>query len=112
MGFNDISLYNGGAADGTVMTPHIDALAEQGVTFTNGYSANAVCAPSRATLMTGLHPHQTGIGHMTQPPNKLNGAGKPPAYQGHLHRQCVTVAEVLKEHGYATLMAGQRSWSL
>jgi uncharacterized sulfatase len=42
MGFNDISLYNGGAADGTLMTPHIDALAQQGVTFTSGYAANAV----------------------------------------------------------------------
>ena len=53
MGFNDISLYNGGAADGTLMTPNIDALAHQGVSFTNGYAANAVCAPSRASMLTG-----------------------------------------------------------
>lgn len=53
MGFNDISLYNGGAADGTLKIPHIDALAEQGVRFNNGYAANAVCAPSRATILTG-----------------------------------------------------------
>ena len=55
MGFNDVSLYNGGAGDGSVMTPNIDALAQQGVSFTNGYAANAVCAPSRASLLTGRY---------------------------------------------------------
>ena len=55
MGFNDVSLYNGGAADGSLMTPHIDAIARQGVVFENGYAANAVCAPSRAALMTGRY---------------------------------------------------------
>jgi uncharacterized sulfatase len=61
LGFNDVSLYNGGAADGTLMTPNIDALAEQGVAFTNGYSANAVCAPSRATLLTGRYSTRFGF---------------------------------------------------
>ena len=61
MGFNDISLYNGGAADGSVMTPHIDAIAEQGVVFTNGYAANAICAPSRATLLTGRYSTRFGF---------------------------------------------------
>ena len=61
MGFNDISLYNGGAGDGTVQTPSIDALAEQGVTFTNGYAANAVCAPSRASIMTGRYSTRFGF---------------------------------------------------
>ena len=55
MGFNDISLYNGGAADGSLMTPNIDALAAEGVRFDNGYSGNAVCAPSRAISMTGRY---------------------------------------------------------
>ncbi|MCB1683072.1 MAG: sulfatase-like hydrolase/transferase, partial [Pseudomonadales bacterium] len=61
MGFNDISLYNGGAADGTVMTPNIDALAHQGVAFNNGYAANAVCAPSRASIMTGRYSTRFGF---------------------------------------------------
>ena len=61
MGFNDVSLYNGGAADGTVETPHIDALATQGVRFDNGYAANAVCAPSRATLLTGRYSTRFGF---------------------------------------------------
>lgn len=61
MGFNDVSLYNGGAGDGSVMTPHIDSLARAGVTFTNGYSANAVCVPSRATIMTGRYSTRFGF---------------------------------------------------
>jgi len=61
MGFNDISLYNGGAADGTLMTPSIDAIAEGGVAFTNGYAANAVCAPSRASIMTGRYSTRFGF---------------------------------------------------
>ena len=61
MGFNDISLYNGGAGDGTLMTPNIDALAHEGVTFTNGYAANAVCAPSRASIMTGRYSTRFGF---------------------------------------------------
>ena len=53
MGFNDVSFYNGGAADGSLQTPHIDSIGRDGVAFTNGYAANAVCAPSRASIMTG-----------------------------------------------------------
>ncbi len=61
MGFNDISLYNGGAADGSLQTPNIDALAQQGVSFSNGYAANAICAPSRATLLTGRYSTRFGF---------------------------------------------------
>jgi len=61
MGFNDISLYNGGAADGSLQTPNIDALANQGVRFNNGYSANAVCAPSRASILTGRYSTRFGF---------------------------------------------------
>ena len=50
LGYNDVSFTNGGAADGTLQTPHIDAIAHQGVAFTNGYAANAICAPSRASI--------------------------------------------------------------
>lgn len=60
MGFNDISLYNGGAADGTLMTPNIDELANTGVRFNKGYAANAVCAPSRASIMTGRYSTRFG----------------------------------------------------
>ncbi len=61
LGFNDISLYNGGAGDGNLLTPHIDALAGKGVAFTKAYAANAVCAPSRASIMTGRYSTRYGF---------------------------------------------------
>ncbi|UUO06426.1 arylsulfatase [Blastopirellula sp. J2-11] len=104
MGFSDLG-YHGGE----IATPNIDALAHSGVRFSQFYN-NGRCCPTRATLMTGLYPHQTGIGHMTESPNKEYGAGKPPAYQGFLNHDCVTIAEALKQQGYATLMSGK--WHL
>ena len=53
LGFNDISFYNGGAGSGSLMTPNIDQIATDGVIFENGYAANAMCAQSRASIMTG-----------------------------------------------------------
>ena len=61
MGFNDVSFFNGGAGGGTVLTPNIDAIAREGVVFTNGYAANAVCAPSRAAIMTGRYSTRFGF---------------------------------------------------
>ena len=60
MGFNDLSLYNGGAGDGSLMTPNIDALGLEGVIFDNGYDANADCAPSRASKKTGKYTTRIG----------------------------------------------------
>jgi uncharacterized sulfatase len=132
MGFNDISLYNGGAGDGTVMTPHIDALAEQGVTFTNGYSANAVCAPSRATLLTGRYSTRFGFEFTPFPrigstifqwmrnedaplPSyfdqvALAALPENPLYEFGMPAEEVTIAEVLKEAGYYTAHIGK--WHL
>lgn len=61
LGFNDLSYFNGGAADGTLQTPNIDAIAHEGVVFANGYAANAVCAPSRASIMTGRYATRFGF---------------------------------------------------
>ena len=52
LGVNDISLYGGGVGNGAVSTPNIDSLAAQGVSFANGYAANATCSPSRTGRMT------------------------------------------------------------
>jgi arylsulfatase len=62
--------------------------------------------------MTGLHPHETGIGWMTNPPDSsaMDHGEDYPNYRGFLNRQCVTIAEVLKPAGYATLMTGK--WHL
>src|SRR5690606_37882422 len=64
----------------------------------------ARCCPTRASLLTGLYPHQAGIGHMNAP---HNAGPDTPAYQGYLNRECVTIAEVLREGGYATMMSGK-----
>ena len=55
MGYNDVSMYNGGAADGSLLTPHIDGIGKAGVKFEAGYAGNAVCAPSRS------HVHLTAL---------------------------------------------------
>lgn len=103
MGFSDL-----GAWGGEIQTPNIDALATGGVRFSQFYNSGR-CCPTRATLMTGLHPHQTGIGHMTSAPGKGPKSG-PASYQGFLNNRCVTIAEVLRPAGYRTLMTGK--WHL
>ena len=94
MGFSDLGSYGG-----EIETPHLDALAEGGLRFRQFYNAGR-CCPTRASLLTGLYPHQAGVGHM------VSDLGRP-AYQGHLNSSCVTIAEALKGAGYATLMAGK-----
>ena len=97
MGFSDIASYGG-----EVNTPALDRLAENGVRFTQFYNT-ARCSPSRASLLTGLHPHQVGIGI-------LNFDDSPDGYPGNLSENCATIAEVLKETGYATYLSGK--WHL
>jgi arylsulfatase A-like enzyme len=94
MGYSDIGCYGG-----EIDTPNLDRLAADGVRFTQFYNT-ARCCPSRASLMTGLHPHQAGIGLMLEDLNE-------DAYSGNLNKQCVTIAEVLKETGYRTYMSGK-----
>ncbi len=94
MGFSDIGCYGS-----EISTPNLDSLAAKGVRFTQFYSY-ARCCPTRASLLTGLHPHQAGVGHMV-------GDYKVPGYRGFLNDRCVTLAEVLREAGYHTLMSGK-----
>jgi arylsulfatase A-like enzyme len=94
MGFSDIGCYGG-----EVHTPNLDRLAAGGLRFTQFYNA-ARCCPTRASLLTGLYPHQAGIGHMV-------GNRGYAAYQGYLNERCVTIAEALKLGGYRTLMSGK-----
>lgn len=61
LGYNDITLNGGGIAGGAVPTPNIDSLARDGANFVNGYDANATCAPSRATIMTGRYATRFGF---------------------------------------------------
>ena len=105
MGYSDIACYGG-----DIETPALDALAEGGVRFTQFYNG-ARCCPTRASLITGLYPHQAGIGHMTSPSSDFNQHDyRVPGYRGKLSEQTHTLAEVLKTAGYRTLMAGK--WHL
>lgn len=99
MGFSDIGCYGS-----EIETPHIDKLAAEGLRFTQFYNYGR-CCPTRAALLTGRHPHQVGIGHMTEPPEGPLGFEGP--YQGFLNDNCVTIAQVLKASGYHTLMSGK-----
>jgi arylsulfatase A-like enzyme len=101
MGYSDIGCYGG-----EIKTPSIDGLAENGLRFTQFYNAGR-CCPTRASLLTGLYAHQTGIGHMTNENEQLRFDLGYPGYRGYLNRQCVTIAEALKPAGYRTLMAGK-----
>ncbi len=94
MGYSDISCYGS-----EIPTPNIDSMASCGLRYTQMYN-NARCCPSRASLLTGLYPHQAGIGHMT-------GNERIPEYQGYLNENCLTLAEGLKRCGYSTGMVGK-----
>ena len=94
MGYSDIGCYGS-----EIRTPSLDGLAERGLRFTQMYNS-ARCCPSRASLLTGLSPHQAGVGHM------VADLGLP-AYQGYLNLSGVTIAEALRESGYTTLMSGK-----
>ena len=98
MGFSDIGCYGS-----EIATPNLDRLAKEGLRFSQAYNA-ARCCPTRAALLTGLHPHQAGMGGMVTSPDRMGPEGP---YQGYLNRQSVTFAEALKAAGYRSYMAGK-----
>ena len=99
MGWADLGCYGS-----EIPTPNIDALAQQGVRFTQFYNT-ARCSTTRASLLTGLYPHQAGMGH-------LDGMRIPTSLgtHGRLHDRAVTIAQVLGSAGYHTSMVGK--WHL
>lgn len=96
MGWSDLGCYGS-----EIPTPNIDALAARGVRFTQFYNT-ARCSPTRASLMTGLYPHQAGMGF-------LDSLVRPGSIgtQGKLSDDCVTMGEVLGDAGYFTIMTGK-----
>ena len=94
MGYSDIGCYGG-----EIDTPNLNQLAEGGVRFTQFYNCGR-CCPTRASLLSGLYPHQAGIGWMTTDRGH-------DGYRGDLNRKCVTIAEALRPAGYSTYMAGK-----
>lgn len=98
MGYSDLGCYGS-----EIHTPQLDGLAKNGVLFTQFYNA-ARCCPSRASILTGLYPHQAGIGAMIGD-SAMNAAI--PAYQGSLNHTCVTMGEAMKLNGYHTMASGK-----
>ena len=94
MGFSDIGCFGG-----EIETPNLDALAKGGLRLTQFYNT-ARCCPTRASLLTGLYPHQAGIGHMMED-RQMEG------YSGNLNKNCVTIAEALKPAGYKSYAVGK-----
>src|SRR5664279_4344871 len=81
LGFSDLGCYGS-----EIPTPNLDRLAASGLRFTQFYNTGR-CCPTRASVLTGLYPHQAGVGHMTED----DGV---PGYRGRLNDRCVTIAEV------------------
>ncbi|WP_299556374.1 arylsulfatase [Seonamhaeicola sp.] len=95
LGYSDLGSYGG-----EINTPNLDSLAYGGLRLTNFYNSGR-CCPTRASLLTGVYAHQAGIGNMVYGKNLGGG------YQGYLNNTTVTLAEVLKEAGYKTMMSGK-----
>lgn len=132
LGWNDLSFNGGGVAKGSVPTPHINAIAAQGVNFSNGYAAYSSCAPSRAALMSGRYPTRFGFAYTPTPPGMMQtmaSLSQTPADQPQpisyfdevadqlvdytemgLPSEEVTLAETLKGAGYHTAHIGK--WHL
>jgi len=104
LGYGDLGCFGSDA----ISTPHLDALADSGVRFTDWYSNSPVCSPSRASLLTGRYPHKTGVsrvlaGQRAKPGgSKQSTPGLPPTEK--------TIASLLKPYGYRTAMFGK--WHL
>jgi arylsulfatase A-like enzyme len=108
---DDLGWSDPGCYGGEIRTPNLDSLATGGLRFTQFYNCTR-CCPSRASLLTGLYPHQAGIGLMTSDQAaKFPGAGDKgeafPGYRGALNASCLTIAQVLKSVGYSTAAAGK-----
>ena len=113
LGWTDLGCFGSSFYD----TPHVDGLARSGMKFTNAYAACPVCSPTRASILTGKYPSRTGItdyinaGGGNQPGKwRRNTKLLPAAYKDRMAHKEVTLAEALKEAGYATFFAGK--WHL
>jgi len=94
MGYSDLGCYGS-----EIHTPNLDRLASEGLRLKEFYN-NSICAPTRASLLSGQYQHKAGVGYFDV------NLGLP-AYQGYLNKESLTLAEVLRNGGYNTLMSGK-----
>src|SRR5918993_79294 len=94
LGYSDIGSYGS-----EISTPNLDRLAAEGLRLREFYN-NSICAPTRASLLTGQYPHRAGVGFFDVDLGL-------PAYQGYLNKQSLTLGEVLRQSGYSTLLSGK-----
>src|SRR5690606_5469651 len=94
MGVGDLAIFNGGLN----RTPNLDRLVSESIWFDQAYSASAVCAPARASLLTGKYPHRTGVVglNMKQFPTLTS-----------LNVEEVTIADIFSDNGYHTGLVGK-----
>jgi arylsulfatase A-like enzyme len=111
MGYSDLGCYGSKFYE----TPNIDRLAKQGIRFTSSYAACPVSSPTRASIMTGRYPVRTGITDWIPGRQASNSGSKDDRlialpFRQQLELNEVTIAEVLKQNGYATMISGK--WHL
>jgi len=102
MGFSDLGVYGS-----EVATPNLDALANEGLRFTN-FHVGATCSPTRSLLLTGVDNHRSGLGNMHEFLTEEQ-TGQP-GYEGYLNKNVVTIVNLIRDAGYSTYMTGK--WHL
>ena len=102
LGWSDL-----GSFGGEISTPNLDVIANDGIRFT-GFHTAPTCSPTRSMLLSGVDNHQAGLGSMAETLDR-DQAGQP-GYEGYLNDRVASIAELLHQGGYRTLMSGK--WHL
>lgn len=100
---DDLGFAQLGCYGSHIHTPNINRLANEGVRF-NNFHTTAICSATRASLLTGMNHHSAGVGTVMEFSTGCSNTA------GHIHHDCATIAEILKEYDYGTFACGK--WHL